>query len=178
MAEMDIEWANLDENEKVLWQGRPRMKSIIPVVLISIPFVFVGIGVFMILAAYLNVMNTSFVVTNQGLYKKTGIMSRNVQKIGFDKVQNISFSQGIFGNYFDFGSIEISTAGGQGVEMKFNSINDPRKVEDVINQRLDHSSGQSQSGSQGQTQQVSNDQVVKELREIKQVLKDMNSKMG
>ena len=84
MAEMDIEWANLDENEKVLWQGRPRMKSIIPVVLISIPFVFVGIGVFMILGAYLNVMNTSFVVTNQGLYKKTGIMSRNVQKIGFD----------------------------------------------------------------------------------------------
>ncbi|PSH00999.1 MAG: hypothetical protein BRC30_00595 [Nanohaloarchaea archaeon SW_7_46_7] len=61
--------------------------------------------------------------------------------------------------------------------MKFNSINDPRKVEDVINQRLDHGS-QSQSGSQGHTQQVSNDQVVKELREIKQVLKDMNSKMG
>lgn len=175
MAENSIEWANLDENERVLWQGRPRLKSILPVVIISIPFVFVGIGVLMILGAYLNVVNTSFVVTNQGLYKKTGIMSRSVQKIGFDKVQNISFSQGIFGNYFDFGSIEISTAGGQGVEMRFNSINDPRKVEDIVNQRLDHSSGQSQSQQSGN--QVSNEQVVKELREIKQVLKDMNSKM-
>lgn len=176
MAENSIDWANLDKGEKVLWKGQPRMKSILPAVVIGIPFSVVGIGLLIIAGAYLNVTNTSFVVTNQGLYKKTGILSRNVQKIGFDKVQNISFSQGIFGSQFDYGNIEISTAGGQGVEMRFNSINNPREVENIINQRLDHSSGQDQS-SGSQRSKANNQQVVKELREIKKVLKDMNRKM-
>lgn len=149
------------------------MKSILPALVVGIPLSIVGIGLLIILGAYLHIKNTSFLVTNQGLYKKTGVVSRSVQKIGFDKVQNISFSQGIFGSQFDYGNIEISTAGGQGVEMRFNSIDNPREVENIINRNLDHSS-QSRSDS---TAQRTNDQVVKELQEIKEVLKSIDQKL-
>lgn len=174
MTENSIDWANLDKSEQIFWKGQPRMKSILPALVIGIPLSVVGVGLLIIIGAYLQITNTSFLVTNQGLYKKTGIFSRSVQKIGFDKVQNISFSQGIFGSQFDYGNIEISTAGGQGVEMRFNSINNPRKVENIINKNLDHSSGSKGSGSEAG---VSNQQVVQELQEIKGVLRSIDRKL-
>ena len=92
MAEQkEFEWLTLDEGEEILWSGEPRLKSIIPAVIFGIPFIAAaGIGVLIILGAYYNVKNTDYVVTDEGLYVKKGILSRSVQKIGFDKVQNIS----------------------------------------------------------------------------------------
>ncbi|MFB6174530.1 MAG: PH domain-containing protein [Candidatus Nanohalobium sp.] len=166
----ELDWINLDEWEEVLWKGSPRMKSIIPAVLIGIPFSVFGIGLLIIIGAYLQVKNTSFVVTDQGLYKKQGVLSRSVQKIGFDKVQNISFSQGIFGNQFDYGNIEISTAGGSGVEMRFNSINNPQEVEEIINKHL-------RKGKKSQGSTKVEDTVVKELKEIKGLLEEIKKKI-
>ena len=168
----DLDWINLDADEEVLWQGEPRMKSIIPALIIGIPTSIFGIGLLIIGGAYLQIKNTSFVVTNQGLYKKQGVLSRNVQKIGFDKVQNISFSQGITGNYFDYGSIEISTAGGSGVEMRFNSIDQPREVEQIINKHL-----KKEKESTGTSRDRSGDEVVEELKEIKGLLEEINGKI-
>lgn len=168
----DLDWINLDEDEEVLWEGEPRMKSIIPAVVIGAPLSVIGIGLLIIIGAYLNIKNTSFVVTNQGLYKKQGVLSRNVQKIGFDKVQNISFSQGIFGNHFDYGNIEISTAGGSGVEMRFNSIDQPREVEQIINKHL-----KKEKESTGTTEKRNQDEVVNELKEIKGLLEEINGKL-
>ncbi|MFB6204773.1 MAG: PH domain-containing protein [Candidatus Nanohaloarchaea archaeon] len=107
----DFDWLTLDDDEEVLWHGNPRLQRII------------GLEI------------TDFVVTNQGLYKKTGLFSRNVQKIGFDKVQNTSFSQDILGKYFGYGNVDISTAGGQGVEMRFNAIDSPKDIQEMINRR-------------------------------------------
>jgi uncharacterized membrane protein YdbT with pleckstrin-like domain len=135
MTEKD--WLTLDRNEEVLWEGEPRIQSIVPAIIIGVVTLpFMGIGLLIIGGAWLNIKNTDFVVTSQGIYKKTGVVSRSVQKIGFDKIQNISFSQGVFGNMFDYGNVDISTAGGSGVEMKFNSIENPRNVQELINKRI------------------------------------------
>ena len=130
------EWLSLDQDEKIFWKGSPRMKSILPAVIIGIPLSLVGIGILIIIGAYLNVKNTDYVVTSTGLYVKKGILSRSVQNIDYDKIQNISFSQGIFGNQFGYGNIEISTAGGSGVEMRFRSIEQPKAVQEQINKHI------------------------------------------
>ena len=148
------------------------MKSIIPALVIGVPAIAAaGLGLLIIGGAYLNIKNTSFVVTDQGLYKKRGILSRSVQKIGFDKVQNISFSQGVLGNYFGYGNIEISTAGGSGVEMRFNSINDPREVEQIINRKLKQEKQDSSDSSE------SGDRVEEELIQIRKLLESINEKV-
>jgi uncharacterized membrane protein YdbT with pleckstrin-like domain len=167
---MTHDWLTLDENEEVLWNGSPRIQSIIPALVIGIPLSFVGIGLIMIAGAYLSIKNTDFVVTNQGLYRKSGILSRNVQKIGFDKVQNISFSQGVFGNYFGYGNVEISTAGGSGIEMRFNSINEPRKVQEMINKQIKSDSFREKAGK-------AKDDVMKQiLSEVRKIRKLMEEK--
>ena len=128
MSDQGFDWLSLSFSENIVWQGQPRVKSIIPAVIIGIPTTILGIGLLIIIGAYLSVKNTEYVVTDKILYVKKGILSRSVQKIGFDKVQNISFSQGILGNHFNYGNVEVSTAGGSGVEMRFRSIREPKKV--------------------------------------------------
>lgn len=164
-----MDWLSLDTNEQVIWNGQPRIQSIIPAVLIGIPTAILGIGLIIIAGAYLSVKNTKYVVSNEGLYVKKGVLSRSVQKIGFNKVQNISFSQGITGNYFGYGNVEISTAGGSGVEMRFRSIKEPKKVQEKINNRMKNTQNRSQDNTGTTEEEV--------LNEILSELKDINNKI-
>lgn len=107
-----INWLNLDETEEMLWKGNPKIQRILG-------FKF-----------------TDYVVTNEAVYRKSGILSRNVQKIGLDKIQNISFSQGALGKHFGYGNVDISTAGGSGVEMRFLGVSNPKEVQELINQQI------------------------------------------
>jgi len=81
-------------------------------------------------------------VTTDGLYKKTGVLSRDVQRIDFGKVQNTSYSQGFFGSRFGYGNVDISTAGGSGIEMQFRSVPEPREIQELINKRVKGSRGE------------------------------------
>ena len=151
------------------------MASIAPAIIIGIPLSVIGIGILIIVGAYLNIKNTDFVVTNEGLYKKTGVLSRSVQKIGFEKVQNISFSQGIIANYFGYGNVEISTAGGSGVEMRFNGIDDPKSVQERVATEMKKHTGKEKKETEGEdTMEL----VLEELRETRKVLMRIEKKMG
>ena len=164
---MEPEWVNLDSDEEVLWSGSPRVKSIVSSLVVGVPLIAVfGLGLLVIAAAYLNVKNTNYLVTDKALYVKRGILSRSVKKIGFDKVQNINYSQGVLGNRFGYGNIEISTAGGSGTEMAFRSVEDPRKVEDIINSRME-------TGSTGGNKNPE----LEELREIRKQLEKLNRRL-
>lgn len=135
--EKSFDWVSLDSDEKVEWSGKPRIVSIIPAIVMGVVLLpLAGLGMVVMLASYLQIKNTDFVVTNQGLYRKQGVLSRSVQKIGFDKVQNISFNQGVLGKYFGYGNVAISTAGGSGIEMSFNSIESPKEVQELINRHI------------------------------------------
>ena len=160
-----FDWLSLDDDEQVLWNGKPLMKSIYPALAVGIPLSIALIGIPIIIGAYLNIKNTDFVVTTQGLYKKTGVISRSVQKIGFDKVQNISFSQGFFGTQFGYGNIEVSTAGGSGVEMRFRSIEEPKNVQELINKHI-------KKDKEGGSDSVSENDILMEiLKELKKTRK-------
>lgn len=163
----NLDWLTLEEDEEVKWQGRPMMKSIIPAVIIGIPLSVVGVGLLIIAAAYLSVKNTFYVVTNSGVYVKKGVLSRNVKKIGFGKIQNISFSQGVFGNMFDYGNVNISTAGSEGVEMRFRSIREPKNVQELINRSI--SGKEKEDGDEASREEL--------LSDILDELKDINSKL-
>lgn len=173
-----MDWLTLDENEEVLWSGEPRMASIAPALIIGVPLIFVfGLGLVIIAGAYLNVKNTDFVVTNEGLYKKTGVLSRSVQKIGFEKVQNISFSQGIIANYFGYGNVEISTAGGSGVEMRFNGIDDPKSVQERVAKEMKKQTGRGEDGEESEGEDTM-ELVLEEMKKTRQVLMRIEEKLG
>ena len=161
-----FDWLTLDGDEELLWSSRPHRSSLVPALVVGIPLSFVLIGIPVVVGAYLTYTNTHYVVTDQGLYKKTGILSRDVQKIGFDKVQNTSYSQSAVGSYFGYGNVDVSTAGSGGVEMRFRSVPDPAGVQQRINQQI-----KTADPSYDEKADVL-DEVLEELRAIRAALED------
>ena len=128
-----FDWISLDDDEEVVWADTPHESSLVPALVVGVPLAIVLVGIPIIVAAYLHRENTAYVVTNRALYRKSGIISRNVQRVDLGKVQNTTYSQGFFGQRFGYGTVEVSTAGGSGVELTFDSISDPKRVQELIN---------------------------------------------
>ena len=156
-----LEWLTLDGDEELLWSSRPHRYSLVPALVVGIPLSIVLVGLLIIAGAYLTYTNTDYVVTSAGLYKKTGVLSRDVQKIGFDKVQNTSYSQSAVGSYFGYGNVDVSTAGSGGAEMRFRSVPKPAAVQQLINRHVKDA----EPGDEGKADVL--DEVLEELRAIR-----------
>ena len=169
-TDLDLGWLTLEDDEEIQWASTPHKYSIVPAFIIGIPLSIVLIGIPLLVGSYLQYTNTNYVVTNRGLYSKRGILSKDVQQVGFDKVQNISYSQSALGSSFGYGSVDISTAGGSGVELKLRSIPDPAAVQELIAREID-SRQQNGSGSAADTDDVL-EEILAELRVISQAVTD------
>lgn len=159
-----VEWLTLDEDEELLWSSRPHESSLVPALVVGIPLSLVLVGIPILVSAYLTYRNTHYVITDAGLYKKTGILTRDVQKISFDKVQNTSYTQSAVGAFFGYGTVDISTAGGSGVEMRFRAVPDPAGVQQLVNKHV------KVQESTGDGKQDILDEVLEELRAIRAAL--------
>lgn len=137
-----FDWLTLDEDEKIVWTGNPKLQRL------------------------LNFTFTDYVLTNRALYRKSGIFSRNVQKIDLDKVQNIYFNQGITGKIFGYGNVEMSTAGGSGVEMRFNGVDQPKEVQETINRQSKNKNKPEEDGKDVMHK------ILDELRHIRKAIED------
>jgi uncharacterized membrane protein YdbT with pleckstrin-like domain len=168
-ADIDLDWLTLEDDESILWASTPHKYSVVPAFIVGIPLSLVLIGVPILAAAYLQYRNTNYVVTDRGLYSKRGILSRDVQQIGFDKVQNISYSQSALGSSFGYGSVDVSTAGGSGVELQFRSIPDPASVQELIAREVDRRQGSDRDAAA--EDDVLNE-ILRELTAIRQAVTD------
>lgn len=170
----DLEWLTLENGEEVVWADGPDRRTLVPAFLVGIPLSILLVGVFVILAGWLQVKNTDYVVTNRALYKKTGTFSRDVQRIDYDKVQNISYSQSALGNYFGYGSVDISTAGGSGVEMKFRSVRSPQQVQQRISERIKGTGPREDDTDRTKADVL--DEILTELRGIREAVEGDGSR--
>ena len=169
-ADLNLEWLTLEDGESIQWASTPHKYSLVPAFIIGIPLSLVLVGILILVGSYLQYTNTNYVVTNRGLYSKRGILSRDVQQIGFDKIQNISYSQSALGSSFGYGSVDISTAGGSGVELKFRSIPDPASVQELIAREVDdREQGDGEAGTDADDML---DEILHELRAIRRELAD------
>ena len=131
------DWLTLDDGEEILWAGQPAPEVMYGAYLVGVPMIlFFGLGLLIIASAYLTRQNTNYVITDKSVYKKTGIFSRSVSEVEYEKVQNTSFSVGVVGRYFGYGDVDISTAGGSGVEMSLDGVSDPQDVQKRLSRRV------------------------------------------
>lgn len=127
------EWLTLDDGEEVAWVGEPELASKageLSTGLMLVPLL--GLGLLVILPAYLAVTHTDYVVTNQSLYAKSGIMSTNIQSLELDKIQNTEYSQSFVEKQLGYGTVGVDTAGGAGIELEFEAIAGAREVQETV----------------------------------------------
>lgn len=81
---------------------------------------------------------THFVLTNQRVIFRSGIVARTGIEIPLIRVNNINFHQSIFERMIGAGDLLIESGGEDGMEV-FNNIRDPEQVQSFI-QRAMHQS--------------------------------------
>jgi uncharacterized membrane protein YdbT with pleckstrin-like domain len=92
------------------------------VVLLAVP------AVAAVIRAVLHTRNVEYVLTDRGLYRKAGVLSTRVSRVDLSTVERTSLAKGVWGNVFDYGTISISTAGSDGVDLRFTDLDDPAPV--------------------------------------------------
>jgi uncharacterized membrane protein YdbT with pleckstrin-like domain len=116
-------------------------------------------GLAQITWAYLVVSNVDYVLTDRNLYKKTGVGSETVTRVGVDRVQSTSLSKDVLGNLFDYGSVAVSTAGGSGVEMVVRDLSAPGELQRELRRLVNETGGGTAAGGLAGV----GDEVLREL---------------
>lgn len=110
---------------------------VVPLGLAGIGLALAGLGVLSGVATYLRFWAVEYLVTTEELYHKRGFLSRSVTNLRLERVQDTGFTQTLFQRLFDYGHVHVSTAGGGGVELRFENVDDPAAVNATITENLD-----------------------------------------
>jgi len=146
----------LDPTESVEWTGRPRITTVLPAVavggLLLVFAVAVGVtrqapaflvavplGLAIPLWQYVALQGVQYVVTDEALYVKRGVVTRSVTQANLETVQNSSFGQDVTGSLFGYGSVTFELAGGD--YLSFRAIEDPRTVRGLVDRAASRDDG-------------------------------------
>lgn len=155
-------WVHLTDDEEVLWAGTPSMYPALPVIALGFAVCLLGVWLFREIAlpvvpgwlslcllpvgvvvcvwAYLSRWSTRYVFTTKAVYEKTGVLSRTVTQVRFDRVQNTAFEQSWVEGVLSYGDIEVYTAGSGGIDLSLSDVPDPKHVNAIVTTQLAKSS--------------------------------------
>ena len=81
-----------------------------------------------IVVGFIRRMATTYLVTNQRLYIRRGILSKREQQTRIDRVQNVNTDQRFRDRLLRVGTVDFDTAGTDDSEFRFVGISSPSQV--------------------------------------------------
>jgi membrane protein YdbS with pleckstrin-like domain len=138
----------LQKSEKILLVTYCSWTALIGPFLIALTLVVIGIlvvvkvptvwgwlgvvfGVVYWLVRYATWKVNIWVVTNFRVIDEAGLVTHYAKESPLDKINNVSYDQGVWGRVFNFGHVEIQTAAEAGATDYFN-VNHPKRLKDTI----------------------------------------------
>ncbi len=145
----------LNDNEKILLDLRPHLLSLLPALLwvllviavvitsclfgaLLIPPLFIAIIAASLIAIsllsgipFLRWSTTQFVLTNERVISRKGILAKSAEEIPLNRINNVAFTQSIFERVVGSGNLNIESAGEHGLN-RFIFIRHPEKVQNAI----------------------------------------------
>lgn len=159
------DWVTLTEGEQVVWSGRPSTKrvaeevvgeSLLVVLGVALtvapiqayapvevpdpglyPLVLSAVGVLLAAVTYVRFKVVAYVLTTEELYRKEGLVSRSVQTLRLDRVQDHGFEQSAKQRLLGYGDVSVSTAGSSGTDLAFRNVPNPEAVAARISEQLE-----------------------------------------
>jgi uncharacterized membrane protein YdbT with pleckstrin-like domain len=77
----------------------------------------------------------TYTITDERVLLRRGVIGKFSRSIGLARVQDVSTSQSLIGRVFDFGTVEIESAGKDGAEI-LTYVPDPQHFRNVLFERL------------------------------------------
>jgi uncharacterized membrane protein YdbT with pleckstrin-like domain len=138
---------DLHPGEDVVYEGHPTWRALltfylggivvavlVAVVVALVASVVVGVlcGVavlaIVLVGGFVKRMGTTYMVSNQRLYIRRGILAKHVQQTRIDRVQNVNTNQGLLERVMRFGTVDFDTAGTDDSDFRFVGIASPDRV--------------------------------------------------
>ena len=148
--------------EEVVWQGRPSWRSrlafylkwgviaLVPGVLgsllegpasVDLPIslwwlwlVTLVLLALVVFAGWLQRIGTQYVVSNERINIRHGILSRTDHSTSYDRLQNVSTRQSPIERMLGVGNVDFDTAASDDYEFAFLGIDDPAKLQKLISE--------------------------------------------
>lgn len=119
--------------ETVLYHSHPAMFrnrpwSFILCLILSL----VGIGLIIFLIWWIRTKGTELTVTNERASLRKGILSKFTNDVYLTDVRNVQIYQSFWQRVFGVGSVSISSAGNDGIEIEVKGIPSPDKIKEII----------------------------------------------
>lgn len=167
----EADWMHLTENETVRWTGRPSPYTIVVAIAVAVgvavaglllagwllsvvelndlpgwiaylPLLLTLVGLLSAVWTYLNWIRLLYVITDEEIYVKHGLVSRDVTQVRLSRVQNTAYSQSIVERLLSYGDIKIFTAGTSTEDLVFESVPHPERVKRTLTDLLsEHDQG-------------------------------------
>jgi uncharacterized membrane protein YdbT with pleckstrin-like domain len=138
---------DLHPGEDVVFEGHPSWRALLSfyiggVVGAAVVGVIVGligstgigivVGVVLIalvlVVGFVRRMTTTYMVSNQRLYIRRGLLSKAVQQTRIDRVQNVNTDQRLRDRILRVGTVDFDTAGNDDSDFRFVGISSPDRV--------------------------------------------------
>lgn len=154
------DWLHLSDDERIVWESRPHpitMGTRMPAALLVVlgGFVLAGwsatdgagvltyagiilalVGAVAAFVRYIFWRNTRYVITSAELYKKHGVVSRDVTQFRLDRVQNTTLEQDAIGRLLGYGNLTVYTAGSGDPELTFEQTPHPERAGSALSDQL------------------------------------------
>lgn len=155
------DWFHISDDEDIVWESRPHpitMGTRLPVGIgLALAGFLVagwsgtdGVGLLTVLGVLLTVVgasvafvrylawtNTRYVITSSELYKKRGVVSRDVTQFRLERVQNTSLRQSGIGRLLGYGDLTVYTAGSGEPELTFERVPSPDRASSRLSDQLE-----------------------------------------
>ena len=99
------------------------------------PVIF-GLWLFILLVFLLVVLYRracwKFIITDQTIESRSGIISRNVKSIRIKDLRNVNVKQSLFQRILGVGDVEFSSAGGADIEVAFFGVTKPMEIKEKV----------------------------------------------
>ena len=138
---------DLHPGEQIVFQGHPSWRGLLSfyvsavaaalAIAVVVGLIFdagagIAAGVVLVAAAILvglvKRMATVYLVTNQRLHIRRGILARRAQQTRIDRVQNVNTEQTVVDRIVRVGTVDFDTAGTDDSEFRFVGIASPDRV--------------------------------------------------
>jgi uncharacterized membrane protein YdbT with pleckstrin-like domain len=138
---------DLHPGEDVVFEGHPSWRAllafyligIIGAALIAVIVAFaasVGVGIvvgvvliaLVVIVGFVRRMATTYMVSNQRLYIRRGILSKRIQQTRIDRVQNVNTDQSLIERILHVGTVDFDTAGTDDSDFTFVGLSSPSRV--------------------------------------------------
>jgi uncharacterized membrane protein YdbT with pleckstrin-like domain len=91
-----------------------------------------GVFVIVLLVGFLRRYGTQYIVTNERLHIRRGIIAKHVQETRLERVQNVNTDQSVFERVLQIGTVDFDTAGTTDSDFAFDGISQPERVVQAV----------------------------------------------